>query len=436
MFTKKRFLVVLICILLIPLASVSSLAVLSLDEAVNSAIAKSYTVKTAQNNLRREENNSLVKSYLPTLSASGSVNESADLLHNPGDDLKYPTIHFSAGLTWKFGSNNLLVKSTGAISTLISEIALERAVNTIYSDVSTAYYNLISLKAKLLDAEDALKTARFTYERTNAMYEGSRATRLSLLQAEITYNDSEISLETARNNFENALVDFRILTGLEGDFDLPTMPSLESLDWERLDALFEENLPRVSSVRQAEATLELQELNRKNTLVENRMPSLSVNSNLTYGAVKMQDRSFDQSLDFFATATVTIPLDSYLPWTSSAAAVKNSDITVDNAKISLDSARDTLRDSLRSCLNTLESYVMRRENLSTHLSLARENYDATLDAYEKGYLSYNDLNTARTSYDTARRNITTNDASIVSTLCRFSSLLELRVEYVLDELSK
>ena len=407
---------------------------LNLEDAVSSALEKSYSVKTAKNNLEKEINNSHVRSYLPTLSWTGSISESADLLHNADESLKYPTIRLSTGISWKLGSNDFLKKSTSSISLLNAELNLEREVNSVYSNVTSSYYNLISLKTQVNQASDSLKNAEANYNKTKAMYEGSKATKLSLLQAEITYNDSEISYENTVNSFNNSLVDFRILTGIEEDFVLPESPEVTGLNFDRLNSLAENNYDNTLSMKRAEADLKLAELNRANSIVENRVPSVSLNTNLTYNASKVRNNDFGTSLDLSASATVSIPLDSYLPWTQSNANVKNSALSVENAEISLENVKDSLRDNVRSSLNQINGYVVKVENLNMHLNLAEENYNETLAAYEKGYLSFNDLNTAKSNLDAARKNIANNNSGIITALCKYASLLDLNIGYVLDYL--
>lgn len=413
----------------------SGIGVLTLKNAIDCAMEKSFSIKTAKNNLEKELNNSHVKTYLPTLSLSGAVSESADLLGDPGNDLKYPTIRLSTGITWRFGTNDFLKKTSSSVNIKSAELNLEREVNQVYEDVSTSYYHLILLKEQVKQSDDALKTAKANYDKTNAMYMGSKATRLSLLQAEITYNDNVINYDNALTVFNNALVDFRILTGIEDDFDLPSAPDVTGLFFDRLEGLAEENYEKNISIRKAEADLQLSKINKTNAIVENRVPSITLNTGLNYEFLKVRNYDFDPSLDLTGSVTVSIPLDSYLPWTQANANVKNADINVNNAKISLDSVRDSLRNNIRSCINQIRSYVNKIDNLNLHLTLAEQNYNETQSAYEKGYLPFSDLNTAKSSLDTARRNVTNNNASIIAYLCVFASLLELNTDYVFAYLS-
>ena len=407
---------------------------LTLNEAIDAAVKKSRSVETAKNNLEKEINNSHVKTWLPTFSASASISDRGDLLHSPEDSLKYPTISLSTGVKWNFSTTDILKESTSNLSVATASMTLESQINSIKKNVSTSFYNLISLRYAVSQAEDSVNNSKINYNRTLEMYRDSRAPELSLLQSKLSYDDSNFALENAKTNYNNALDDFKTLTGIEGKIDFPSEPDTKGLKFSKLESLAQQYYDKVVAVRRAEVGIKTAKLNKANNITTTRTPSLALNSSLNYNGEKVRDKDFASSLNLSATVTATVPIDPYLPWTQANANAKNNDINLDNAELELASAQENIRTSVRSAINQINSYVSRTENLVQHERLAEQNYNLVTESYNEGYASYNDLNTARVSLEDARKNLTNNKMNIINQLCNFASLLELDFDSVVEYL--
>ncbi len=408
---------------------------LSFTEAQNRAIENSITIEIAKNSLQKAINNAAVKAYLPTFSLSGSVSENVDLTGDVSYSLKHPSIGVSAGINWNISNQDSLTASSNEISIRQASLAIDKAIATLRSNVLTSYYKLVSLNEGIKQTQSSVDNAMFSYERTLELYNNSKASQLSLLQAQMSYEDSLLALENAKTSYLTALDSFRVLTGIKEEFTLENIPETDGLNFEKLSTVSENYINETTSVKSARLSIESAELSRKNSLLKNRTPSVSLKSNLGYGIQKNNKSSkFEDTLSLSATVSANIPLDVYLPWTSSHASVLNSELEIDNAELSLNSTLESLSSSIDQSISSLETSVSKTDNLKAHLELSEQNYALVLEAYENGYASYSDLNSARVSLENAQVALTNNKMNIINQLCSFASLLELDLNSLMEYL--
>ncbi len=407
---------------------------LSPVEAQNRAVENSKSIEIAKNKLQKTINSAAVKSYLPTFSLSGSISENLDLTKDVSDSLKHPAIEISAGIKWAISNLDLQAKASNDISIKKDILTLEKTAITLRNSVITSYYKLVSLNESIRQSEKSVENAEFSYERTLEMYNNSKTTELSLLQAKMSYEDSLYSLESAKASYMIALDTFRDLTGIEEEFTLEKIPQTEGLHFEKLPEIAEKYLKDTTAIKSAQLDIESAEINGKNTIGKNKTPSVSLTSNLGYGLQNNRKDSFENSLNLSATVKATVPLDAYLPWTSSHASILNSEIDIDNAELTLASTVENLNSSISQSVSNIQTYKSKTDNLKAHLELSEQNYKLVTEAYENGYASYSDLNNARTTLEKAQVELTNNEMNIINQLCSFASLLELDLNSVMEYL--
>ena len=402
---------------------------LSLDDAVSGALDKSEAVRNARIGMQKAENSAKVNTLLPSLSLGADVTDSANLLKGL-DELKYPTVSLTTGISWSLGSSYFVNGTTTSITLEESRLSYQSQANSVRSKVELAYWNLVTLDRSVKQAESSLKTAGESLTKAQAQYEASRTSSMTVLQAKLNVSDAELSLENAKASYEAAVWEFQDLTGISLDpenLDLDMFPDVESLAYDRLRDIIDAKVMDTVSVKSAQLSLEKTRITTENTKKTNTIPTVSLSTKLNYNISQtlFNDSSANQKLDFTAKLSVSVPLDSYIPNSSANIQLKNGELDLELAQSNLASAVSVKKEKALSYLDQFDQLLKRRENLVRHLNLAQENLDLVEEAYEYGYASLSELSGARNSLDNAESSLLTNEMSFITQLCQLASALEI-----------
>jgi multidrug efflux system outer membrane protein len=237
------------------------------------------------------------------------------------------------------------------------------------------------------------EAAAESYDRVLELFEASRATSLQLSQAKLYLRETELDLKQIEDGYELAERNFLENLGLPPDygFDLEEMPVPQSLNMEKAEQLIAEQLANTTAVQQAFNALEVAVIEKETTVLDARVPQIS--SSLGYSLLQTGSSSGSQPLQL--SIAISIPLDSYLPTSSSNIAIKNTSIGISQAELGIQIVQMELQQDVRNILTTMENTYLLYQSQQEYLDLARETLGLTSEAYEVGLATLADYNAAK-----------------------------------------
>ena len=123
------------------------------------------------------------------------------------------------------------------------------------------------------------------------------------------------------------------------------------------------------------------------------------------------------------SASVTIPLDSLFPWSSSAQNVASAKDSVENIELQIEDAKTSLKVSTDSYLRSIAQSKSSITSLQASVNLAKETYDMTLTAYQRGSKDLLSLQNALDDVLAAQVNLKSEVYSLISSILELENVI-------------
>ncbi|PKL88509.1 MAG: hypothetical protein CVV23_09985 [Ignavibacteriae bacterium HGW-Ignavibacteriae-2] len=422
----------------------SAQKVLTIDEAINIALEKSYGIKSAEYNLEVSQKNlEAVKLGLFT-----SINLEFDLPNyfeslssqfNPGTgkeeffeigntrlegrlNLRQPIIFTNGYINLtgsvfgrdQFGSNfnntrdyftNLNISlyqplftfNTQKASLERAEIRMEKAqrsynkaeLDLIYQ-VTAAFYRLYEAKEKVKISKEKVSQTEESYNTAFNKFRAGLIAEVEALQLEVDLASSKNELLNSERGFDEQLNDFKILIGLplNENFDIVSNLNYEPVPINIDDAIKSalENRPDLLNIKDdiylSQLTVEEVDANR----------SIKAELSARYG-INRNDPQFDNIFHNFlddrsVTFTLSVPV---WDWGQNAREVESAEANVKLTQLYFQNMNEIIKNEIISSVNRLNSAKSRVEVLSKSVEVAEKSYMISTERFKSGTITSFDL---------------------------------------------
>jgi outer membrane protein TolC len=297
-----------------------------------------------------------------------------------------------------------------------SNIALKREELDLVYEVSSAYYNLLSLQKSAEIAQLDLERQTEAFEISKNKYEAGLIREVDALQM-------EVDLAEAQSNFDRALLaqnssvnSFKELLGINLD-DHITLSS--NLDYkiiivdpgEAVHLALQNRL----EIREQEIQIEIQKLNIKQQKV-NGMVRGNINAYFEKVGVATPGRSsnilnsvensysdfMDRPNNYGISLTISIPI---FDWGENRSLVRAAEARLKQYTYNKDRVERSIETEVRNLANSINSNLKRLQLLEKNVAVAEKSFQITLQRFSDGdidsqslALERNRLNTAYTSH--------------------------------------
>lgn len=271
------------------------------------------------------------------------------------------------------GSMFLAVKIANTFADL-SKAAEKYTEEEIIKQVTNIYYTSVLSKELIVFSEIQLKRAKENYENTLSMFNAGIVSEYDKIKANVQYQNMKPLLTQAKNQYQLALNNLKLITGIDTSNEIIVSDSLsyeEILipDFEEAKNLLLQNN---KMLEQAELNIQLNELSSSYEFTS-YFPSLSA-----FGNWQMQAQENDKELSRWrfinsinVGLTLKVPIFSGF---SRAAKVEQAELSVKKAEEDLSLIR-------KSLINNLENFILETEKIKEEI----EAYKAAVDESERGY---------------------------------------------------
>lgn len=257
--------------------------------------------------------------------------------------------------------------------------------------VSQAFYYVYQQQQSLDIANQAFQNMQKSHEVIKNKVDAGISAREEMFQAELNLATAKSDFDNSEVSLENAKDDFKILIGMSLFDDLIVLPNIE-VDTVQVDIAFaiDQGVANRMELRQREIDIEMSQFDLIQTKSLNEFKG---NLGLSFGIFgdneNLEDIYANPTDNEDVALSLTIPL---WDWGERKSRIKATEASIEAANISFDDERNNIILGIRKVYRNLI-------NLQNQIEIARQNvinaqltYDLNLEKYKNGDLTGMDLN--------------------------------------------
>lgn len=257
--------------------------------------------------------------------------------------------------------------------------------------VSQAFYYVYQQQQSLDIANQAFQNMQKSHEVIKNKVDAGISAREEMFQAELNLATAKSDFDNSEVSLENAKDDFKILIGMSLFDDLIVLPNIE-VDTVQVDVAFaiDQGVANRLELRQREIDIEMSQFDLIQTKSLNEFKGNLGLSFGIFGDNENLEDIYDNPTDNEDVAlSLSIPL---WDWGERKSRIKATEASIEAANISFDDERNNIILGIRKVYRNLI-------NLQNQIEIARQNvinaqltYDLNLEKYKNGDLTGMDLN--------------------------------------------
>lgn len=395
--------------------------ILTLEECISLAKENNLSIKVQKNTLNdlKRKNETSWNSVSPSIKGDAAFQ----------DDFVNKTESFaisgSLGLTL---STNLYSTIKGAkLNYENGLLTYNQAVKQIEMSVWKTFYDLIYKTEYFSFQSQNLLTAKKNYEQNLEKFKNGKISELDVMSSRVSYEQKKPLLEEARIDLTNNLELFKNIIGVDFDDEIKLDGSLDFL-LELKDIKLPPKENPSPDVQAAKFAVEIAE----NNLLAQRFSSYSpvITGTYKYGQALNIDNSLWNETSSLSVG-VSIPLDSYLPWSSNAVSINSKKESLESAKLNLEDAEKSIRVNTENALRKINQIISMLEVSKETVALAKKTYEMTETAYNYGKTDFLTLQNASDNVLNAEVSLKNQAKTLMETLLDTEYLLGLEFGTIL-----
>lgn len=402
---------------------------LTVEQAVDYANKNSKTLKSSAIDLemKKRANSFKWNQFLPSVNVSATMsrsNEYVDQMAAIGEKLNplmqaigqpgFPASevteanHWTAvgniGISWNFSfalvdGLRLIKKQYEA-----GQITWDQTVRQNELQIRKLFYGLLLQQESLSLQQQSLENARLRAQQAQVNYRNGRIPELSLLQAQVAYENARPNIMKQEQAMKQQLDLFGFMLGLpagmsitlEGEIE----PSFVELDTDQLISLYAQNHPDILSLQK---NLEILNLNLSVQNLQAYTPALALSWGFQPVVTDIKSNWLDTYMDNGAfSATLAWNLTNLLPFSANRQAAKDTKDNIRKLELSLETLIEKTELDIRTKVDALAQSRAAIEASAGNIQLAQRSYDMTLVAYRNGTMELLDLRDAESQLNQAK----------------------------------
>ena len=396
--------------------------ILTLEECISLAKENNLSIKVQKNTLNdlKRKNETSWNSVSPSIKGDAAFQD--DFTNKTTESF---SISGSLGLTL---STNLYSTIKGAkLNYENGLLTYNQAVKQIEMSVWKTFYDLIYKTEYFSFQSQNLLTAKKNYEQNLEKFKNGKISELDVMSSRVSYEQKKPVLEEARIDLTNNLELFKNIIGVDFDDEIKLDGSLDFL-LELKDIKLPPKENPSPDVQAAKFAVEIAE----NNLLAQRFSSYSpvITGTYKYGQALNIDNSLWNETSSLSVG-VSIPLDSYLPWSSSAVSINSKKESLESAKLNLEDAEKSIRVNTENALRKINQIISMLEVSKETVALAKKTYEMTETAYNYGKTDFLTLQNASDNVLNAEVSLKNQAKTLMETLLDTEYLLGLEFGTIL-----
>ena len=426
---------------------------LTIYEAVDYALENSHTLKTADIDLEIKERagKNAWNVLLPTVQAMGTLNRTTDissnlqqtnmlmtLAHQPlieeTDSMKWTGIA-TLSVDWNFSLAMIQQIRAAKAGYEAGKISYEQSLVETEVNVKKLFYGLLLQQENLNLQKTTLENSRRRMVQAEANFKNGMVPELSMLQAQVTYQNKSPEVAQMEREFRQQLDTFAFLLGLPVGTDIVLQGSIEPFYVDlHYDTLIE---------RYGNNSLDLQSIDKNIEQLQRNLDALNLSTytpffNISYGFKPMLTDFLDADKGGFPTGgdwtdsgsisfTIGWNLTNILPFSSNRQQAKDLQANLDKLKVSREMLLENQKMTVRKSVDTLVQAREQIQSMNRSITLAQRSYDMTVRAYRNGTRELLDVRDAENQLNTAKLGLANQKFNYISALLDLETTLNTKL---------
>ena len=375
---------------------------ITLDQALEIALAESNTIKIADMTVEKSgyAKKGSYASLYPNVSISSSYQRTL---------LKQVMVMDMGGqaMEIKVGRDNNITASATAsmplvnaplweslkLSALDVELAVEQARSSkvsMISQVKQAFYGVLLAKESLQVMTQVYDNAQANYEKTLQRYQVGKASELEKLRAQVNVMNAEPNVSSAENAVLLATWQLKAVMGLNLDTEIEAVGDLDDYTEQLLAPYVSENdISNNSSMIQLDIQNRMLESNIR-MQKKQYLPTLAASINYNYSAMGDDELRWFPSSN--AALSLSVPVfDGFQKHYN----IKQSKISKDMLDVQREDTERQIRIAIRNYNDRIALCVKNYTAASSTVEIAQKSYEISEKMYEVGKTTLVELNDAQ-----------------------------------------
>jgi len=404
---KITFLLVLALFTLIGVNKAIAQEVLTLEDAVKTALERNYEIKISANNLEIDRNNvnRANAGMLPvvggTLTNNNSIQNSSQVRSGVTEErtgARNSNLNYGVALNWTIFDGFAMFARYNQLQELqrLGEANLQLTVLTRVADVINNYFNLVQQQQQLRAYDTAIAISRLRLTTAQNRFEIGKAARLEVLNAEVDFNTDTTNLLRQQELYMNTQTYLNELMARDVNQRFSVIDSIKIDDQLKLNQLTDLALAQNPTLRAALLSRRIAELDLKQVKA-NRYPAIGVTTGYNFSrsesALGFATLSTGRGFNYGLTASINI-FNGFLQRRNE----RNAGILIENSQLDFERLNQNVKSQLTSAFQTYLTNLQLVHLEESNQKLAKRNMEITLDKYRLGSLTPVEFRDAQLNY--------------------------------------
>lgn len=393
---------------LICIVKTNAQGVLTIEDALKTALENNYDIKIAANNLKVNQTNNTIGNagMLPTLTANIVDNNNIQNLsqirldgtENSLNNAKNNSLNYGVSLGWTIFDGMSMFAKREQFQELqkLGESQLKLSILTKIADVYATYFDLVQQQQQLaaLDSTLVISNQRLTLAQNR--FSIGKASKLEVLNAQVDLNTDKVTLLKQKELFANTkiLLNQILARDTKIDFQVSTIFNVDAhLKLDELSNLAQKQNPQLQAQIINKRVAELQLKQVKAT----RYPTIRVNTAYNFSETESSlgfvTQSSSRGFNYGLSASLNL-FDGFAQHRNE----KIANLAIENAKLQIEQQNLNLETQLATAYQTYLTNLELIKLEETNQAIAKQNLAITLDKFHIGTITTLEFRTAQLNF--------------------------------------
>lgn len=429
---------------------------LSIDEAVDYALAHSRTLKSNDIDLEIKERASKYSwnVFLPTLQASGTLKRAneispsyaaAGLTDFPDEESRWDTIG-AVSASWNFTPAYVAQIKIAKAQYEAGKVSWEQSQRETITNIKKMYYGLLLQQESLKIQKTTLENARQRMVQAQANFKNGAIPEIQYLQTQVNYENTKPDVDSAEQSLVQQMDLFAFMLGMpvgsKIELTSPIEPTYIEADADDLLAKYADNDLQIQSLEKNKLAAKL---GITASDLATWIPTLSVSygwqpmyvNGSSLGIASGNAKAFGFLGDIGSdekwydsgslSLTLVWNLTNMLPWSSNRQKVKDYKQQLAQLDLSIQTLKEKQKVDVRKAVDTLRQAREQIDAMGRNVTLAQRAYDMTARSYRNGTTELLDLRDAESSLNQAKLGQLNQKFQYISALMDLENTLNVKL---------
>lgn len=319
------------------------------------------------------------------------------------------------------------------------KITYEKSVRETEVNVRKLFYGLLLQQENIRIQKTSLENARLRAVQTETNFKNGLVPELSMLQAQVSYENKRPEVEQADRLLRQQLDTFAFIIGLPVGTSIVLDGSIEPeyVDVD-VDTLIQKYSASSLDIKNLDATISSLKDNLSAINLSSYTPALALNYSLQPALIYGLD--FDRYTDAdnwndsnSFSITLAWNLTNLLPWSSNRQNAKNIESNLKKLELSREMAVENQKVEVRKAVDTLTQARQQIDAMGRNIKLAQRSYEMTMRSYRNGTIELLDVRDAESQLDQAKLGLANQKFNYISALLDLEKTLNINLTSAKNE---